>query len=200
MSRIRRLLALTAVMTLAVAGVAAAAVTPVTGGSTQITVSSAVQSALGANHLTVTPLTPATASGATFSFPIIHGHLNTTNLHGRIEHAGGLALSNGSWTVRLRRLTIVSDAHGISLFALAAGPGHRTCHHIGRHRLRCVVRTHLRTARIASVTNLTTSGDTASATVNLTPFSARVLNRLAGKTIAATGTPIGTTTIAPTLG
>ncbi len=199
MSRIRRIVALAAVMTLAVAGVATAAVTPVTGGTTQISVSSGVQSVLAANHLSVTPLAPATAAGATFSFPITRGHLNTTNLHGRIHHAGGLALSNGSSTVRLRRLTIVSDAHGISLLALAAGPAHRRCHRTGRYRLRCVVRTHLRTARIARVTNLTTSGGTASATVNLTPFSARVLNRLAGKTIATAGTPIGTVTIAPTL-
>ncbi len=200
MSRIRRLVALAAVMTLAVAGVATAAVTPVTGGTTQLTVSSGVQSVLAANHLTVTPLAPATAAGATFSFPITRGHLNASNLRGRIEHAGGLALSNGSRTVRLRRLTIVSNGRGISLFALATGPAHRSCHRTGRHRLRCFVWTHLRTAQIARVTNLTTSGSTASATVNLTPFSAGVLNRLAGKTITAAGTPIGTVTIAPTLG
>jgi hypothetical protein len=200
MSRIRMLVALTAVAALAVPSAAAAAVSKVTGGTTQVTISSAVGSALSANHLTVTPLAPATASGSTFTFPIARGHLNK-NLHGVIYHRGGLAISNGTRTVRLRRLTIVSDKSGVFLRSLVAGPTRRTCHVSGRHhhRLRCVSRTRLVTRRIATLTDVTVSGTTATANVALTGAAAQEINVLAGKSIASAGTVLGTATITPQL-
>jgi hypothetical protein len=201
MSRICRLAAITAVVSLALAGVALAAVTKVTGGTTQITMSAAVASALTANHLTVTPLTPSTASGDTFSFPISTGRLNPTNHHGVIQHRGGLAITNGTRTVRFRHPTLVSNRHGAFLFALARTPVSSHCvvaaRHLGR---RCVIVTRLGVVRIARFTKVSISNGTATATVKLTAFSARVINRLAGRHIANPGSPIGTVTITPTLG
>jgi hypothetical protein len=193
MPRIRMLVALTAAAALAVPSAAAAAVSKVTGGTTQVTISSAVGSALTANHLTVTPLAPATASGSTFRFPIARGHLDK-KLRGVIYHRGGLAISNGTVTVRLRRLTIVSDPSGVFLRSLVAGPATRTCHVHGRHhqRLRCLSRTRLVTKRVATLTDVTVSGTTATANVKLTAAAAKEINVLAGQSIASAGTVLGT--------
>jgi hypothetical protein len=200
MARIRMLVALTAAAALAVPSAAAAAVSQVTGGTTQVTISSTVASALTADHLTVTPLAPATVSGSTFTFPIARGHLNK-NLRGVIYHRGGLAISNGTLTVRLRRLTLVSDRGGVFLRSLVAGPTTRTCHVHGRHhqRLRCVTRTRLVTKRIATLTDVTVSGTTATANVTLTAAAAKEINVLAGKSIASAGTVLGTATVTPQL-
>src|ERR1700733_4452576 len=62
MTRIRTIAALTAVGALALPSAAFAAL-KVTGGNTQITASSAATTTMSANHLSVTPLAPATASG-----------------------------------------------------------------------------------------------------------------------------------------
>src|SRR5450759_2228371 len=94
LSRLRTVTALAAVICLALAGVALAAFSKVTGGSTQITASPAAAKVLADNHITVTPVAPATASGTTFTFPIAGGRLNPKTLHGVIRHPGGLKLSN----------------------------------------------------------------------------------------------------------
>ncbi len=202
MPRIRMLIALTAVAALAVPSAAAAAVSKVTGGTTQVSVSSTVSAALNANHLTVTPLAPATASGSTFTFPIVGGRLNTTNLHGVLRHTGGLAISNGTRTIRLRRLTIVSDKSGVSLYSLVSGPTVRRCHLYGRHhhRLLCVSRTRFVIRRVAKVTDVKVSGTAATGNLALTPVAAKAINALAGKSIASAGTVLGTATVTPQLG
>jgi hypothetical protein len=200
MSRFRMLIAITAVAALTFTSFAVAAVTKVTGGTTQITVSSAVSGALSANHITVAALAPATASGTTFTFPISRGHLNTQNLRGVIVHNGGLSLSNGTKTVRLRKPTIVSTKSGVSLFALVRGRTVRSCHHVAKHRVRCVSVTRTVTERIARVTGVKTTSSSATGNVDLTAFSARAINALAGKKIASAGTTIGTATVTPKLG
>ncbi len=106
------------VICLAVTGVALAAFSKVTGGTTQVTASAAAAKVLSDNHITVSPLTPATQTGATFTFPISGGRLNLKTLHGVIRHKGGLSLSNGTRTVTLRQPTIVSDKRGAWLYAL----------------------------------------------------------------------------------
>jgi hypothetical protein len=200
MSRFRMLIAITAVAALTFTSLAVAAVTKVTGGTTQITVSSAVSGALSANHITVAALAPATASGTTFTFPISRGHLNTQNLRGVIVHNGGLSLSNGTKTVRLRKPTIVSTKSGVSLFALVRGRTVRSCHHISKHRVRCLSRTRTVTERIARVTGVKATSSSATGKVNLTAYSAGAINALAGKKIASAGTTIGTATVTPKLG
>jgi hypothetical protein len=202
MTRVRTVAALTAVLALALTAVALAAFTKVTGGTTSITASAAAAKVLADNNIKVTPLAPATASGATFTFPISGGRVNTKNLHGVVRHRGGIAISNGSRSVKLRRPTIVSTARGASLFALARTV-RRTCHRLGRHhlhRVRClalVVR--WRAVRVASITGVTLSGGKASGTVEITALTAHIVNRLAGKHVVKAGAVLGTATVAPTL-
>jgi hypothetical protein len=194
MSRIRSLAVLTAVAALAMPGTALAAGSKVTGGTTQITISQATSNALSANHLTVAPLAPATASGSTFSFPIVRGHLRMKNNHGVIQHLGGFTISNGNRTVGIRHPTVVSNKNGVSLFALVRARQAGKCRHHPRH---CFV---LRARRVARVTGAHVQGNTATGTVRLTEFSASAINRLAGNTVAKVGTAIGTITIMPTFG
>ncbi len=54
--------------------------------------------------------------------------------------------------------------------------------------------------RIARLTGVSVSGGSATATVDLTADSAKVINRLAGTSIAKPGTAIGTATVTPTVG
>jgi hypothetical protein len=201
--RLAAALALITLIALALSGTATAkTASRVTGGTSQLALSTSVQSALTAHHLTVTPLTPATASTGTFTLPISHGRLNTANRHGWIVTAGGLSISSGTETIGLRHLTTVSNAHGVSVFAVTRGPIRQRCRRIGRHHLRmhCVTTYRVRTARIATVSGLTVTGTTASGTLALTPVAARLVNDLAGATIATAGAPVGTVTMAPTLG
>jgi hypothetical protein len=201
MTRIRTVAALTAVLALALTAVAFAAFTKVTGGTTTVTASAAAAKVLADNNIEVTPLAPATASGATFTFPISGGRINTKNLHGVVRHRGGIALSNGSRSVKLRRPTIVSTARGASLFALAR-TARRTCYHLGRHhlrRFRCALVVRWRAVRVASVTGVTLSGGKATGTVKITALTAHIVNRLAGKHVVKAGAVLGTATVAPTL-
>ncbi len=199
MTRVRRVLALTSVISLVF--VAAAAATKVTGGTTTVTASTAAAQLLANNHITVTPIAPATASGSTFTFPITGGRLNTKTLHGVIRHSGGITLSNGTAKAALRRLTIVSDKHGVSVFALVRHHTRRVCGHIrARHRrFRCRVVVVWGSARVATVTNTSVSNGSATGTVNITAFTARAINRLAGKHVVSAGDVLGTATVTPTL-
>jgi hypothetical protein len=180
MPRIRILTALTVVVALAFASVALAA--KVTGGTTTVTASNAAAQALSANHIAITPLAPATASGNAFTFPIARGRLNAKTLRGFIVHRGGIAVSNGTRTVRLRRPTIVVANHKrASLFAVVRG------------RRRDVV------ARIARIKDITVSNGSATGTVTITQFTARLLNALAHKPAFKAGDVLGTATTSPTL-
>ncbi len=181
-------------------GVASAAQTKVTGGTTTITASTAAAQLLSDNHITVTPLKPATASGTTFTFPIAGGSINTTNLHGFIRHKGGLSLSNGTKTVTLREPTVDSTKQGASIWALVRGRTVRSCHRSGRlhARVRCasVVRWH--SARIATLADVKVNGTSASATVKITGATAKLINQLAGKSVVSAGAVLGTATASPT--
>jgi hypothetical protein len=189
-------------MLIAFAGVASAAVTKVTGGSTQLVVSDTALALLTNNHTTPSALAPASLSGATLTFPISGGRLNTASLRGIVNHRGGLELTNGTATVSLRRPTIVSNRAGVSLYALVRGRVVRRCQRIGGHvhrHLVCDTTVRYHTARIARVTALSVSNGTATGTINITQFTASVINRLAGKSVITAGTAIGTATITPTL-
>ncbi len=189
------------IICLAATGVALAAFSKVTGGTTQVTASAAAAMVLSDNHITVTPLAPATQSGATFTFPIAGGRLDPATLHGVIRHKGGLSLSNGTRTVKLREPTIVSTKSGAWLYAIVRGPAHHVCARIRPHhpRVRCltVIRSH--SERIAHIINATVTGGSATATLTLTTASAHLIDALAGKHVASAGDVLGTGTIAPTL-
>jgi hypothetical protein len=191
MTRIRTIAALAVVAALALTGIAAGAV-KIKGGTTQIKLSPAATSALTANHLTVTPLFPATASGSTYTFPISHGRLKRGNLRGFVRHSGGFTISNGTRTVTIRHLTLVSTRRGVSLFArVRALRMHRHSKGASAHAAIVMVR------RIARVTDVQIKNRTATGTLRLSAFSATGINALAGKTIAQAGTAVGSITVAP---
>ena len=191
----------TTAFALVLPGVASAASTKVTGGTTQITASDAAAKLLSDNHITVAPLSPATAAGTTFTFPIAGGSVNTKTLHGVIRHKGGLSLSNGTQTVNLRQPTVTSTKQGVSIYALVRGRTIRVCHRAGRFHLhaRCVTIVRWHTARIAKVTDVKVTGTTASGTVKITETTAKLINKLAGKSVVSAGAVLGTATVAPTL-
>src|SRR5882672_8331996 len=112
MSRVRTALALAVVVSLAIAGSALATALKVTGGTATVTPSAAATSLLSSNGITVTPVAPATAPAGVFTFPIAGGRLHGKTLHGVIREQGGLDISNGTDTVRIRRMRIVSDKAG----------------------------------------------------------------------------------------
>jgi hypothetical protein len=190
MSRsIRLIAALAVVASLALASIALAKPAKsvkINGGNTTVTISSAATTVLSNNNLTVKPLAPATASGSTFTFPVGRGRMNA-KMRGFVITKGGFAFSNATRTVRLRKLTVISNKNGVSIWALA--PIHSKKHLII-----------YRVARIARVTGVKISNKTATGTVKLTALSASVINNLAGKKVAKAGTPIGTATLSPTFG
>jgi hypothetical protein len=204
MSRIRTLAALAVIAALALASVAMAAPakpskpSKITGGSTTLTISSAVATALKNNHLTLAPIAPATASGNTFTFPISGGRLNA-KLHGYVVQKGGFSISNGTRTVRVRHLVIYAGKKMTSVYALVSRKAKRHCRAgVRTHHLVCKTTVKWVGARIGKVTGVTFNGTTATGDVELTAASAKVLNRLAGKKIATAGVQIGTATAKPT--
>jgi hypothetical protein len=196
---IRILVAAAAVVCVACIGVTVASAAKVTGGTTAITASSAALNLLKTNHLTVSPLGAATASGATYTFPIASGKLKAKTLRGYIIHKGGLKVSNGTKTVALRVPTIISNKSGVSLWALVRAPAAHACR-LASARLHqgCIV-IRLVARRIATIIDVKVTGTSASGTVKITAFTAGALNKLAGKTVAAAGDTLGTATTSPTL-
>ena len=199
MSRLKYALALAAVASLAFASVALATMTKVTGGTTTVTASTAAATLLANNHITVTPILPATASGTTFTFPIAGGRINVKNFHGIIRHNGGLTLSNGTKSVTLRNLTLTSDGLGTWLWATVRDKAQTVCTRTRHDIKRCVTLAHVYAARIARVTNGKVSGSQATGTLKLTFVSATLVNRLAGKKVVHAGDVLGTGTVAPTV-
>ncbi len=201
MNRIRAVAAATTTLALVLPGVASAAQTKVTGGTTQVTASTAAAKLLSDNSITVKPLSPATASGTTFTFPIAGGSVNTKTYRGVIRHKGGLSLSNGKQTVALRQPTVTSTKQGVSIYALVRGRTVRVCHHNGRFHLRarCVTVIRWNTVRIAKVINVKVTGTTATGTVTITDATAKLINKLAGKSVVSAGAVLGTATVSPTL-
>jgi hypothetical protein len=189
MTRIRTIAALIAVAALALPGAALAA--NVTGGTTQLALSSGAATALQNHHLTVTVDAPATASGSTFTFPISRGRLSTPKLRGRIGQRGVLKISNGTRTVAARHLELVSNQRGVSLWGVVgqAASVKQTSRHTGA-----------KARRLARLSNISVKNGSATGTVRLTAYAAKAINVLAHHHMARGSMPIGTITITPTFG
>src|SRR5580658_6555615 len=125
MPKFRIALMLAAVASLVIAASALAA--KVTGGITTITPSAAATTLLSNNHITVTPIAPATAENGAFTFPSTPGRLSTKNLHCVLSHSGRIELSNGTDNVIARHPVLVSNKNGAYIWALVRGKSHRVC-------------------------------------------------------------------------
>lgn len=65
------------------------------GGHTALTLDEGTAEALADNGVSVEPIDAATASGLTFTFPIVGGRVDAETLAGTIEHSGGVRFSAG---------------------------------------------------------------------------------------------------------
>jgi hypothetical protein len=219
----RTVLSLAAVAALAPgAAVAQAAPAKVTGGQTTVTLSAGATDALKTAGVVVAPLAPATAVADGLSFPVVRGHVNTTAGRGVVRHRGGLSLTKGQRTVRLRRPVIRVTRAGAFLTVRVK---HRACQlrkvvrravrahqhgrrHVGRTVVR-YVRHHCVGRHGARIRAFTLSGLQRSdqggnivvtANLALTQRAAALLNRAFGTSFAAgaaAGTATATLTVAP---
>jgi hypothetical protein len=199
MRRFRIAAVLAAVASFAIAGTALAA--KITGGTTTLTPSSTATTLLANNHITVTPVAPATASNGAFSFPITAGHINKTTLYGRVKQSGGVELSNGTKTVIARHLQVVSSARGAYVWALVRDHPNHVCYrraHHPRHTV-CVYVTRYRDARILKLSGGSVTNGTYTGNATITAATATLINNLAGSKIVSAGAPLGTISIAPAL-
>jgi len=195
MPRLRWIATLTAVAAIACAGVASASVTRVTAGTSQLTLATGANTALTASHLTVTPGAPATQSGSTFTFPVMFGRLNLSTMSGHVAHWGKLIFSNGTTTFRLRRPSIYSNGTTAAVWGQFADGANRTCTAIPgkQHAQTCSTTYTWSKARVGTLTGITHSGNTASATLYPSPALAAHLNNLAGSSTAfSPSTALGT--------
>jgi hypothetical protein len=199
MPKIRVALMLAAVASLVIAASALAA--KVTGGTTTITPSAAATTLLSNNHITVTPIAPATSASGAFTFPITKGRLNTKNLHGVLNHSGGIELSNGTDNVIVRHPVLVSEKRGAYIWALVRGKSHRVCTGLRRHPRHavCFVITRFRAARILKVTSGSVTGGTFNGNVAITQATATLINKLAGSNVLSAGAALGTISVTPTI-
>jgi hypothetical protein len=87
------------------------------------------------------------------------------------------------------------------VFAFVRHHAAHFCKHVRRHHahFKCVRIVRWTTVRVARVTDVTVADGQASGTVKITAFTAHLINRLAGKKVAAPGDVLGTATVAPTL-
>ena len=76
------------------------------GGHTSLTVASATAAVLKKNGVSVTPIKPASAKGATFSFPITGGHIDPKTAAGTIYHDGGLQFKAGKIKLGVEDFTV----------------------------------------------------------------------------------------------
>jgi hypothetical protein len=172
--RFRLIAALAAVLVLALSAVAHAA--RITGGSTTITPSAAAAKLLSDNGITVGALKPATlGSGGAVTFPVHNGHVRLKTMRGFVRHKGGVALTDGSTTFKLRRPAVVLRPHRAFIVA-AVRRNHKPWH----------------IRRVARLTGLQRTGTTATATVHITRVVARAVNTLAGKHVVNPGAVLGT--------
>jgi ribosomal protein L18E len=172
--RIRLIAALTAALVLALSAVAHAA--RITGGTTTITPSAAATKLLSDNGITVSALKPATlGSDGAVTIPIRNGHIRLKAMRGFVRHKGGIALTDGSTTFKLRRPAVVLRKH--HTFIVAAVRRNNRPWHI---------------RRVARLTDLQRTGTTATATVHITRVVAKAVNALAGKHVVNPGAVLGT--------
>jgi hypothetical protein len=189
----------------------------VTGGDTTLTLNDAAKSGLAAQGITVAPIAPATsASAGSLTFPIAGGKLKSTNFFGAIGHKGGVTLTKGDNTVKVKRLVLVNGPRGASIWAFVgrahkshkfAKRGHRklakAAHHGKRRGARHRFRWHWEAARVLDLSNVTHSVQDGkqvfTADAALSQKAAKFLNRKLGTTLFTTGA-IGTVKVTATTG
>ena len=182
-------------------GAQAAKKVRVTGGTTTITPSTATTQFLTNNGIAVSALTPATLSNGVVTLPVASGRIDPANLHGFILHRGGLRFSKATKSFTLRRFLIVSTTRGAFLDASTPVRRCRTTLHARRGRGRgpvriCFVRGEA--VRVARLSHVVVTGNSATADVLLSQKAAHFINRLAGSKVVSAGANLGTAQVTVT--
>jgi hypothetical protein len=192
-------LAACALLAVGVTGATADKRVKLTGVSTTITPSSEATKALTANGVTVTPITPATASNGSVTLPIARGMVNPSNLRGYVVHKGGLKLSKGTASVSLRTFVIRSTGKGAFLSAATSHAGRCAYRRNGhRHFRSCTIRGRITVARLLNAKrtdNAETKQTTVTADLKLTREAARAINRRLHQQVVKPGAALGTASI-----
>jgi hypothetical protein len=166
-----------------VASSAQAKVVKVTGDQATVAPSTQLTKFLSDNGVSVGAIAPATLDGSgNLTAPIVGGRVNTKNLHGAIAMSGGLKLTKGERSLKLRRFVAVNRAKGAVLSAKVDGK-----------RL-IVARLTDRSAEVSG-----TSG-TVEADLRLSKGAARRINYVAGKHLVSAGALLGHVSAAVTTG
>lgn len=77
-----------------------------TGVATNLDLDPQTVGILDDNNVTVVPIPPARRSAIGIRFPIVGGQVRPDSLDGTIEHAGGIAISDGVRRITLRRFIL----------------------------------------------------------------------------------------------
>jgi hypothetical protein len=167
------------------------------GGTTVVTVNSAALTALTNAGVSVTPSGKATASGASFSFPITGGSIvYKKGNHGKGKGAknkllSGYLLHTGSGLTLTKTTTTGPLSATISDFriTLAAGKTGRLDVKLGNSKL-----------KLATLSNVVVNATSRSinATMTLTPNAVTMLNTAFGTTLPTSSATLGTLVITPT--
>ena len=178
--------------------------TKLTGGETKVALNDAAKSALSSAGITVTPIAPATSDSSGFTFPIAGGKLKTGTAFGFVALRGGLKLTKGDRTLKLRRLLIASGPRGAGVFAF-------TKRHHGFHRrgFRRGARASQRRrrhfghwVRVLSLSNVKRADAGGKVVITadaaLTRKAAKLLNRKFATTTFAAGQAVGSVTVSAT--
>ncbi len=146
------------------------------GGHTSLTVAAGTLAVLTKNGVSVTPIRPASASGATFSFPITGGSVKPRTAAGTITHSGGLTFTVGKTSL------------GVQDFTIDTTKGVLTARVSGTHTRVPLLKLDASSARITARWGcLTVSNVKAS----LTAEAAAALNKTFGVSLFTAGLPIG---------
>jgi hypothetical protein len=167
------------------------------GGSTVVTVDSALLSALTTANVTVTPSGTATAGGTSFTFPISAGSIvYKKGNHGKGKGAknkllSGYILHTGSGLTLTKATTTGPLSATISDFriSLSAGKSGRLDVKLGTSKL-----------KLATLSNVVVNATSKSinATATLTATAVTMLNGAFGTTLPGSGAVLGTLVITPT--
>jgi hypothetical protein len=147
------------------------------GGATTLTFSPEALGVLADQGIALAPISPGSAAGASFAFPIRPSKIDAKSLDGQILQRGGLSLTKGSSRVEVANFSITLAGRPI---LSAPGPGDLFALELSAMK------------RSVSGRTLRLTGIVA----RLTPEAAAALNQLFGTTAFQTSLTVGTMTVA----
>jgi hypothetical protein len=94
---------------------------PVSSGATRLTLDKAFLRLMGASHVKLSAVAPATMKGGVVTFPVRAGKMDPTSGQGTIEHDGALRLTSPGGSIPLRALQLKTTRRRLPFAAKAGG-------------------------------------------------------------------------------